>query len=258
MGLNAHTMKYLLLAMLLICVNLVHAQFETSNLNGAQNLEPTRFGIVTSSSPSNFARINSYGAVFNDGNGEITPDTKGTPYFDENYQIGSIIKDSLVFAENIALRYNVYNDVFIGKVNLVTIEEESKTVIKSQEFKIKMGDQLFIALPNDENPNVLQYYQILVIGQKGTLYKKNMKKYKPRVMATTSLTRDVPPSFNDSNQYFFADFKGHFQEVPSSKKKVIDLMKDKKKEVTECIDKNKLNVKDEKDLIRLIRFYNSI
>jgi hypothetical protein len=251
-------MKYLPLAFLLFFINFLNAQFETSKLNGAQVMEPTKFGIVTSSSPSNFARINSYGAVFNDGNGEISPDTKGTPYFDDNYQLGSIIKDSLVFAENIALRYNVYNDVFIGKLNLTTIEDESKTVIKSQEFKIKMGDHLFVALPNDENPNTLQYYQILVMGSKGTLYKKNIKDYRPRVMATTSLTRNVPPSFNDKEQYFFADFNGHFQEVPSSKKKVVELMNDKKKEIKECIDKNNLNVKQESDLIRLFRFYNSL
>lgn len=221
-------------------------------------MEPTKFGIVTSSSPSNYARINSYGTVFNDGSGELSPDTKGSPYFDEKFQLGSIIKDSLVFAENIALRYNVYDDVFIGKENLITVDEESKYVIKTQEYKIKMGKHLFVALPNYENPSVLQYYQILVMGGKGTLYKKNGKTFKARIMATTSLTRDVPPSFADNHQYYFADFKGNFREVPTSKKKVIELMIDKKKEINQCIDENKLNLKKEEDLIRLFRFYNSI
>ncbi len=251
-------MKYLSFVVLLFFMNLLHAQFETSKLNGAQAMEPTKFGILTTSSPSNYARINSYGTVFNDGSGELSPDTKGSPYLEDNFQLGSIIKDSLVFAENIALRYNVYDDIFIGKITLTTIDEEAKYVIKSPEYKIKMGELLFVALPNDVDPNMLQYYQILVIGAKGTLYKKNIKTFKARIMATTSLTRDVPPSFSDKEQYFFADFNGNFREVPSSKKKVIDLMNDKKKEISQCIDKNDLNVKKEEDLIRLFRFYNSL
>ncbi|MEZ4858865.1 MAG: hypothetical protein R2781_08655 [Flavobacteriaceae bacterium] len=251
-------MKYLLFSLTLLFYYSVNAQFDTSKLNGAAGIEPTKFGIVTASSPSHFSKINSYGKVFGDENGEPSPDTVGSPYFHDSYTLGSIIKDNEIFAENIALRYNIYNDIFIGKINLISIEDEAKTIIKSEEFKIKMGNNLFIALPSYGNPNALQYYQVLMTGNKGTLYKKNEKIYKERVMATTTLTRDIPPAFKDKASYYFADFEGHFNELPSSKKKIIELFGNNQKEMAEYIKKNKLNINNENDLIRLFRFYETL
>ncbi|MEZ4777790.1 MAG: hypothetical protein R2786_00205 [Flavobacteriaceae bacterium] len=247
----------LLYSLLFLSISAI-AQFDTTKLNGAASSEPVKFGIVTSSSPSNFARINSYGAIFNDGNGELTADTVGSPYFYDTYKIGSVIKDSIVVIENIAIRYNVYNDIFIGKINLITIEDEAKTIIKSEEFKIKIGSTMFVALPSPENSNSLQYYQLLTTGGKGTLYKKNEKIYKPRVMATTSLTRDVPPAFKDRETYYFKDINGAFSEIPSSKKKILELFGDFKKQMTEFVKENKLNSNDEKDLITIFKHYESL
>lgn len=220
-------------------------------------VEAASFNVVSSSSSSNFSKITSYGRVSFD-NGEPSPDTVGSPYLDENYQLGSILKDSIVVAENIALKYNVYNDVFIGKITLDTKEDESKTVIKSEEFKIMMGKNLFVPLPSYGNPNALQYYQVLVIGNKGTLFKKNEKTYKERVIATTSLTRDIPPAFKDKETFYYKDSEGNFNEISTSKKKLLVLFGNKKKQMTDFIKKNSLNIKKEEDLIRLFRFYETL
>ncbi|MBW2938654.1 hypothetical protein KXJ69_11085 [Aureisphaera sp. CAU 1614] len=235
------------------------AQFDSNtNFINASNGTSSNFGIQTVSNNSNFARVQSYGAKFDDGSSGNDPDTVGSPYMNDEYQLGSIIKDSLVYADNIAVKYQVLEDYFIGKLSLTTNDEEARVIIKSQDYKIKMGDKLFVALPSIENSGNLEYFQILVIGNKGTLYKKNKKIFKPRIMATTSLTKNSPPTFKDDEEYYFGDFNGNFTKVPTSKKKILELFENNKKEVSAVIKKNKLNLKKEEDLIRLFRFYETL
>lgn len=239
-------MKYSVLISLILGSQCVMAQGHVTVKNG------------TISSRSNYSSMISY---YNVKGGDViilNDDVIGSPFLNDTYEPGSIFIGEDVAVESIFLKYNAYNDSFLAKMEINDEDSEARGVSKVSNLGIKMGSRFFVALPSTENRYDLQYYQLLLKGEKISFLKKHMKSYKERVRATTSLTRDVPATFKDKTAFFVMDATGNFSELPSSKKKIVELMQDQKKEVENCIITNNLNVKSEEDLIRLFRFYNNL
>lgn len=212
----------------------------------------------TLSSTSNYSTMISY---YNVKDGDVillNYETTGSPYLSDDYELGTVYMDDANKIENVALKYNVYNDVFFAKENLVTPNEEAKGVVKRPGLKIMMGKKYFMVLPDTETPSELHYYQIISTGKKLSLIKKHDKSYRPRIQATTSLTRDVPAIFRDREALYVMNSEGVLFPLPKSRKEILGFMKDKKDEIAEVVKNYKLNVKDEADLMRLLRFYNSL
>ena len=222
----------------------------------AQGTITVKNGSISSS--SNYSNMDSY---YNVKDGDVivlNGETVGTPYLFDEFKMGSIYFNDDEIISSVALKYNAYNDVFLAKPSLSSPDSEAQGVSKKNNLKIRLENQFFLALPNTENSYELQYYEVLSNGKKAILLKKTDKIYKERVAATTSLTRDIPAAFKDKISYYLVDSKGDFHEISTSKKKLLALFGDKKKQMTECVKKNNLNVKKEEDLIRLFRFYETL
>ena len=187
----------------------------------------------------------------------LNDDTVGTPYLFEDYKIGSIYIYDELTVPSIAVKYNAYNDIFLVKTSLATPDSEAQGITKSGDLKIKLGNNFFVALPSTDSRYELQYYELLSQGKKGSLLKKNGKIYKDRIEATTSLTRDIPATFKDQTTYFFKHSNGDFSELPTSKKKFIEVFGNDKKQAATIIKEHKLNIKNEADLIKFFKYYET-
>ncbi len=63
--------------------------------------------------------------------------------------------------------------------------------------------------------------------------------------------------FNNSTRYYFQDSTQTIL-LKLSQKDILGLMNDKKAIVEEYTNRNKLNLKKEKDVAELVRYYNSL
>ncbi len=230
--------RYLALSILLISASGLYAQAVST-------------AEVTSN--SNYTRMSSVyvtGAV--DENIDDSDEVKGSAYLYPNYRLGAILQNDKVVAQNIAIKYNVYNDLFKGKVNIGTPEDEAHQIIKSKEFKVRIGDQLFM-LGNDNT-----YYQVIYAGDKASLLKKHSKTYYERIQATTSLTRTSPARYKDKSVYYMVDADGNYKEFPTSKKKALKLFGEQQGAIKKFIKENKIKLSDDEDLKKLFEYYNSL
>ncbi|MEZ4875652.1 MAG: hypothetical protein R2793_09465 [Flavobacteriaceae bacterium] len=231
---------------LLLCVySSLHAQGTVTVKNGTLN------------SRSNYSNMISY---YNVKDGDViilNHNTIGSPYVADEYQLGKIYLNNEEIISTIYLKYNAYNDIFLAKPSLNTSDEEAQGVTKAPNLKIKMGSQIFESMPSTANPYEWQYYEILTEGTNFTLCKKYEKIYNERVQATTSLTRDIPASFKEKITYYVLDANNQFIELPNSKKKILDVFGDKKKEMATLVKANKLNLNKEQDLISLFKLYEA-
>ena len=90
------------------------------------------------------------------------------------------------------------------------------------------------------------------------LYKKTEVSYKEPFKARTSYERDRPGTFEKKNSYYLVSKAGTFYELPSSKSKIIKAMNKKEKEIKSFIKKYKTDLKVEEDLVKLVKYYNSL
>lgn len=186
----------------------------------------------------------------------LNDETKGSPYVYEKFQIGSLVnKEGKVIVSNVALNYNAYNDLMVGKPNVNSSDDDAKNLTKSTEFDVMIGKDRYISVI--VNSYDLRYFQLLSEGDKVSLIKRYDKEYKAKELATTSLTRDIPAMFKDKESYYLYYPDGSYEPLPSSKSKIMKSFQHGS-EIKSFVKRNKLNVTKEQDLIQVIKYYNTL
>ena len=189
------------------------------NLTGLLLLISTLAFAQPSGTDITYSNVRSGDRFVSDGN------TTGTPFYHNQYQKGSIYLNNKLSASSLYLKYNAYRDIFLANMDPKASDKEAQVVAKANGMKIIVNNEEFITLPSQDNRYEIQHYQVIVRGQKLTLLKKIGKLFKEGYRATTHLTRDVPSTYTDRNEFFFRNESGDFIKVPSSTKKVLDLFR---------------------------------
>ena len=102
------------------------------------------------------------------------------------------------------------------------------------------------------------YFKVVSTGKELALYKRSTSEYTPRTLPKTSYDREKPAKFTTTDSYYLMTAAGNFVEMPEKKSKVLKLMKNNESEVKTFMKKNRIKLNNEKDLIKLVKFYNSL
>lgn len=182
----------------------------------------------------------------------------GTPYNNPSYLPGNVYNGKKLLATNVALRYNAIADEIEIKESLASSDDDAKVLTKSPEIFVKIVNDIFVFVPYQGGIEGGGYFQVLIEGKKYDLFKKLKKNFTPAKKANTSITRDIPAKFLDTPVYYIVTKEGKFYELPSNRKKKLKVFSDNMGLVKDYVDDNRLDLNDEQDLIRVIRYYDSI
>ncbi len=182
----------------------------------------------------------------------------GSPYLDENYLPGKIFHKNQLIAENIPIRYNALMDEIEFKTSFEIPDDEASALLKSTDVDVRILNRVFIFVPYQGGVEKGGYFEVLLEDDNYDLFKKHNKKYTPEKKAETSITRDIPAKFTDQSTYFLVRTDGRFIELPSKNKQFVKAFLGKEKEMNQYLKENKLDTKEEKDIIRIVKHYNSI
>ena len=181
-------------------------------------------------------------------------DIQGTPFLDPEFTPGRIVaSDGSIFTD-IPLRYNGFSDDLEFQKGTDTYNIDPKTKVKRAEF----GGKVFSCLPFDDLGKVKNgFFEILSAGEKATLLIQYTVKFleKDEVKAFA----DPKPARFDEIQktYFISIDEGIAQQI-TSKKKLLELFGAKKDEMETFISKNKLSIRGDDALTKIITHFNSL
>ena len=102
------------------------------------------------------------------------------------------------------------------------------------------------------------YFQVLYEGEKIDVFKKLNKKFIPEKPAKTSITRGTKAKFLDQPVYYLVAKNGKFYELPSNKRRKLDVFGKNKELISSYVGRNNLDLNDEQDLISAIVYLNSL
>ena len=176
-------------------------------------------------------------------------DYTGSPYYNVEYLTGNILFEGKTIASNKSLRYNVSKEEFEIRDPRNQESKIVKTILRNTEITIQIGEESFEYITNEKNR-----YK----GGKYSLYKKIKKEYIASQRAVSSMASDVAALYKEKIFLYLVDEQGAFTALPSSKKGNLNAFGKMKKEVKEYAQKNKLNLKKEKDLIKVLAYTNSL
>lgn len=165
---------------------------------------------------------------------------KGKIYFSENFMESTLIS----FSDeqfNVEMRYRIADDEM-----QIMHQEKIKAIVpqkvKQLIFKNKEKEQIFVPMEYSDKKSVhLGYFELIADGEM-KLLKQFQKDGKEKI----------------KTKLFFQSEENPAESFKVKKSSVLKLMKKHKSEVSKFIVKNKLNVKKENDLKKVVDFYNSL
>lgn len=181
-------------------------------------------------------------------------DFNGSPYLYDDFSPGYILVDDSILINNIELRYNV----FAEQMQMKYQNKVSSIAVPDRVNKVVLNNEIFNYLKFFLKDKIQKGYFCKLTKGKLTL----LKKYKCELIGSSyNKALDAGnknSTFSIKKYYYILDSKKNISEVKLRKKKILKLFSDKKDIVKKYADDNNLSFRKEKDLIKIINYYNSL
>ncbi len=229
-------MKYSFIVVIILTVSLFSVKAQNIPINSIENF---RFKRLTE-------------GLYTNQNLKLS-DIKGTPYLTEDFVPGKLSTTDGLINENIPLRYNAYSDDLEFKKGNEIYIVDPKSIVKKAEF----------------GGTVFGYSSYLYGGKILTGFFKILAEGKARLMARyvivfldkeeqKAYAEPKPARFDEARKEYYISIDEDPAKLFTSKKGLLDLLGDKKKEVENYFSKNKLTAKGEEQYIKIVSYYNSL
>ncbi len=192
---------------------------------------------------------------------EIKPTIKikevsGSPYAIEEFFEGQIrLSDSV--STVLPVRYNVVLDELEFKKNdkvFALVPQENTTI------KILSSNKTYTYLNyNSENTSKKGFLGLNTTNKNINLYSKEVIVYVPYADASNAYSEPIPSHFKKGEKLYFIGLsdKSIF-EMPKKNKDLLKLFPIYEKEITAFIKTNKISLDDEKELLLLVNYINTL
>lgn len=183
----------------------------------------------------------------------------GHPYFlSEEFKIGSLYYDGILY-ENIPLMYDLTKD------NLVSVQfVKDSSLLYRSIFKMdlthdrtgafSMPGHDFIKIESDTNTSSMKpgFYELLYNGNPKVLVRRS------KVLVEEIKDRDLIRRYDSSNVYYILK-EGVYYNI-KNKNAVLDLFKDKRKEISASISKNRWKFRKQRETLitEAARYYDQL
>ena len=182
--------------------------------------------------------------------------TMGSIYDNKEFQIGSVYKDGMVVASNVALRYNVQAEEMELKANTsTTVANVIKT---SQNISVRILNDDFVYLVSPDKNQKAGYFMVIAEGGKLNVYKKIIKEFVEGKGSANSYSRAVPDTFKEKEQLYIVSATGSLTKIPKGKTKREKLFVSQQNQMSSYIETNKLNLRREKDFNQALDYFNAL
>lgn len=181
--------------------------------------------------------------------------TKGSPYFKDFFLSGMVYAKATDESLGYQMRYNIYND-------LIEVENSEDSSIvslqKSSNYSCEILSDSFIFLEYTDKKNDPRsgYFHELTKG-KITLLVKYECKYFSEKIGKPPVFKVTPAKFVTQKSYYFLSDE-QLTLISTKKKKFLEFFGKDKSEINSYINKNGLKMNNDRDIIRIISYYNSL
>ncbi len=176
-------------------------------------------------------------------------------YVNPTFTLSQIYLNDKLMEKNTMARYNASEDEIEIKQN--SDDTEFSALAKDPNISIKIGLETYVLVPLRGSNVDGGYFNVLYKGENYDLYKKVTAKFIEPKVAQTSYGQATPPSFSKNTTYYMVE-NGSFYELPTGKSKIMSVFNKKKNEISTFVKTNKLDVRKEKDLAKVVEEFDRL
>lgn len=188
------------------------------------------------------------------GNNVLTEsEIEGSPYLNKDFENGTIYTIGKTKFTEIPLRFNIYNDVIEFKTDDKIYTFTAPELVERIEF----GGKTFIYAPYSILKKTKKGYFIVLETGTASLWMKPEIFFKNATQPAAYKDAE-PAKFQRKPDTYFIKVGNEQAKLVSNKNDLTEILSDKKQEVEGFLKKNKVKTNNPEDLLKLIRFYNSL
>ena len=177
-------------------------------------------------------------------------DVIGSPFLNDAFVNGNVILTNGVKFQSVALKYSSYNDELFFK----NPKDESllSFVVPVKSFEL-LGQMYINGFPAIDNFTENSFYQLIA----NSSVKLLLKNYKTILENKAYNSASTEKKFEDNKIYYvFRD--GKMKRFKPSKKDLMETFADKSSEIDVFLKKEKVDFKNNADLVKVFEYYSSL
>jgi hypothetical protein len=178
---------------------------------------------------------------------------EGSPYLSEEFVSGEVYGSKKKFT-GLLLRYNIFNDniEFMQKGTTYALYPEPRIV------KVLLGNETYVVENYELKGKMAFGYFARLDSGKVTLLVKKIVRFTEEQEPKALQGAATPAKFTRAADVFYYRISNAETSKVGSLKSFIDSLPDKKEDVSNYAKKEKLGTKNESDLVKLVKYYNSL
>lgn len=183
----------------------------------------------------------------------------GSPYTDDNFSSAPVFYNDESMG-SFYYRYNAYNEEVEIKKTILP-EEKVSSLVKDKSIRIMVnGKPMSFSTFIDKKGNTTNgYLSSLYDGKNIDLYRRDKVKFTEGQRAQNSFVKAVPNRFTHFIEYYYQkEGVNRIDEIPLKEGQLLKLYKEPvKTKIKTFIKENKIDMKEEADLIKLFEFIDA-
>jgi hypothetical protein len=184
---------------------------------------------------------------------------KGSPFYQENWSEGQVIFESGRVAENIKIKYNMYEDellIFQPETGAIYVDKNNVRSFALKHPGLEKQDW-FIKYPHPKKEGLTQYFRVVFRGRVNLLEHNKIVFEKANYQGGYSNDKRFD-EFKNYRTYYFADVSALPKKLKSSAGGVAKIFPDNQSEVKKFIIENLLDCRKLQDLVQIFEYYETI
>lgn len=182
----------------------------------------------------------------------------GSPFVNEIYKKGtiSIATQDGVIEEERLMRFNA----FTGNMEyLVPTSEKPRTLLKRENILVVLDNRVYEVHPFSEGGEIDRAFFIPMNPEdEVVLYKKPIKHFKKGKNPDHGYEATRNPEYFDASTYYLRYGAESMVPVKLNKRSLLNAMEDQRADLKTYISEQNLRVRDEKEALALVRYYNRL
>ena len=177
----------------------------------------------------------------------------GTPYLNETFVAGDVYgnKDRYV---GVPMRYNMYKDIIEFKQNELLYILDPEPRIK----KVNLGNVVLVVEKYEFKGKMKYGYLTLLDSGKVMLMSKKVVNYTPGHAPKALESAATPAKYSKSADIFFYRTRNSELVKVDNLKNMIEGFPDRQEELSQFAKTEKISPRKEEELIKLVKYYNSL
>jgi hypothetical protein len=182
---------------------------------------------------------------------------KGTPFLYEEFQDGGFFFRDRKKISDLKINYNCTTGDLLfsydGKTYITTRDDIDYFVVFPSEVDtfILFNKQL---LPGEKRPEYLE----ILYDQHSILFKRHLKTYKQAQVKTPYHANKDYNEYLEKTDYYLKLINNEIISLKPKMKSILSVFPDKESQISDFIKKEKISLKNETDLIRTIKYCDSL